>query len=324
MRAIQVTEYGGPDVLRLRELPDPEPGDGELLVRAAACGVNYIDTYHRSGAYPVELPFTPGMEGAGVVRAVGGGVDGMGVGDRVAWASTTGSYAEQVLVPADRAVPVPDGVDDDVAAAALLQGMTAHYLTVSTYPVQSGDAVLVHAAAGGVGLLLTQFATTRGARVIGTVSTAEKERLARDAGAAEVIRYTEVDDLAAEVRARTGGAGVAAVYDGVGATTFDASLASLRPRGMLVLFGAASGPVPPVDPQRLNAAGSVFLTRPQLAHYTATREELTWRAREVYDAMREGSLRISVGGRYPLGDAERAHEDLQGRCTSGKLLLLPW
>ncbi|HYZ07364.1 MAG TPA: quinone oxidoreductase [Pseudonocardiaceae bacterium] len=324
MRAIQVTEYGGPDVLRLRELPDPEPGDGELLVRAAACGVNYIDTYHRSGAYPVELPFTPGMEGAGVVRAVGGGVDGMGVGDRVAWASTTGSYAEQVLVPADRAVPVPDGVDDDVAAAALLQGMTAHYLTVSTYPVQSGDAVLVHAAAGGVGLLLTQLATTRGARVIGTVSTAEKERLARDAGAAEVIRYTEVDDLAAEVRARTGGAGVAAVYDGVGATTFDASLASLRPRGMLVLFGAASGPVPPVDPQRLNAAGSVFLTRPQLAHYTATREELTWRAREVYDAMREGSLRISVGGRYPLGDAERAHEDLQGRCTSGKLLLLPW
>ena len=324
MRAIQVTEYGGPDVLRLRELPDPEPGDGELLVRAAACGVNYIDTYHRSGAYPVELPFTPGMEGAGVVRAVGGGVDGMGVGDRVAWASTTGSYAEQVLVPADRAVPVPDGVDDDVAAAALLQGMTAHYLTVSTYPVQSGDAVLVHAAAGGVGLLLTQLATTRGARVIGTVSTAEKERLARDAGAAEVIRYTEVDDLAAEVRARTGGAGVAAVYDGVGATTFDASLASLRPRGMLVLFGAASGPVHPVDPQRLNAAGSVFLTRPQLAHYTATREELTWRAREVYDAMREGSLRISVGGRYPLGDAERAHEDLQGRCTSGKLLLLPW
>ncbi len=324
MRAIQVTEYGGPDVLRLRELPDPEPGDGELLVRAAACGVNYIDTYHRSGAYPVELPFTPGMEGAGVVRAVGGDVDGMGVGDRVAWASTTGSYAEQVLVPADRAVPVPDVVDDDVAAAALLQGMTAHYLTVSTYPVQAGDAVLVHAAAGGVGLLLTQLATTRGARVIGTVSTAEKERLARDAGAAEVIRYTEVDDLAAEVRARTGGAGVAAVYDGVGATTFDASLAALRPRGMLVLFGAASGPVPPVDPQRLNATGSVFLTRPQLAHYTATREELTWRAGEVYDAVREGSLRISVGGRYPLGDAGRAHEDLQGRRTSGKLLLLPW
>jgi len=266
--AIQITEYGGPDVLRLRELPDPEPGDGELLVQAAACGVNYIDTYHRCGAYPVKLPFTPRMEGAGVVRAVGGGVDGIAVGDRVAWASTTGSYSEQVLVPADRAVPVPDGV-------------------------------------------------------IGTVSTAEKERLAREAGAAEVIRYTEVDDLAAEVRAHTGGAGVAAVYDGVGATTFDASLAALRPRGMLALFGAASGPVPPVDPQRLNAAGSVFLTRPQLAHYTATRQELTWRAGEVYDAVREGSLQIGVGGRYPLGDAERAHEDLQARRTSGKLLLLP-
>ena len=201
--------------------------------------------------------------------------------------------------------------------------MTAHYLTVSTYPVRSGDAVLVHAAAGGVGLLLTQLATARGARVIGTVSTAEKERLAHEAGAAEVIRYTEVDDLAAEVRARTGGAGVAAVYDGVGATTFDASLASLRRRGTLALFGAASGAVPPVDPQRLNAAGSVFLTRPQLAHYTATREELTWRAGEVYDAVRDGSLRISVSGRYPLGDAGRAHEDLQGRRTSGKLLLLP-
>lgn len=323
MRAIEITEYGGPDVLRLRELPDPEPGDGELLVQTVACGVNYIDTYHRSGAYPTELPFTPGMEGVGVVQAMGGGVDGIGVGDRVAWASTTGSYAEQVLVPADRAVLVPDGVADDIAAATLLQGMTAHYLTVSTYPVQAGDAVLVHAAAGGVGLLLTQLASARGARVIGTVSTAEKEHLAREAGAAEVIRYTEVDDLAAEVRARTGGEGVAVVYDGVGATTFDASLASLRRRGTLALFGAASGPVPPVDPQRLNAAGSVFLTRPQLAHYTATREELTWRAGEVYDAVRDGSLRISVGGRYPLGDAERAHEDLQARRTSGKLLLLP-
>lgn len=328
MRAIQITEYGGPDVLRLRELPDPEPGDGELLVETVACGVNYIDTYHRCGTYPAELPFTPGMEGVGVVRAVGGGVDvdsvdGVGVGDRVAWASTTGSYAERVLVPVTGAVPVPDGMDDEVAAAALLQGMTAHYLTVSTYPVQAGDAVLVHAAAGGVGLLLTQLASARGAHVIGTVSTAEKERLALEAGAAEVIRYTEVDDLAAEVRARTGGAGVAVVYDGVGATTFDASLAALRRRGMLVLFGAASGPVPPVDPQRLNTAGSVFLTRPQLAHYTAIREELVWRAGEVYDAVRDGSLRIDVGGRYPLGDARRAHEDLQGRRTSGKLLLLP-
>jgi NADPH2:quinone reductase len=269
------------------------------------------------------LPFIPGVEGAGTVTSVGADVEGLAVGDRVAWAMSIGSYAEQVLVDAAHAVPVPAGIDLETAAGSLLQGMTAHYLTVSTYPVQPGDAVLVHAAAGGMGLLLTQLVTARGARVIATVSTAEKERLAREFGAAEVIRYTEIDDVAAEVRRLTEGQGVAVVYDGVGAATFDASLASLRPRGMLALYGAASGPVPPVDPQRLNAAGSVFLTRPMLAHYTATRAELTWRAGEVLDAVRDGSLQIRIGNRYPLGAARQAHEDLQSRRSTGKLLLLP-
>lgn len=323
MRAIQITETGGPDVLRLAELPDPEPGPGQLLVEVAAAGVNYLDTYHRSGTYPMALPFGPGSEGAGTVTAVGPEVSTVAVGDRVAWATNLGSYAEQAVVPAGQAVPVPEEVDIEIAAGCLLQGMTAHYLAVSVHPVQPGETVLVHAAAGGMGLLLTQLATARGGRVIGTVSTAEKEKLARAAGAAEVIRYTEVDDLAAEVRRLTGGQGVAAVYDGVGASTFDASLASLRPRGMLALFGAASGPVPPVDPQRLNSAGSVFLTRPKLADYVANREELSWRAGEVFSAIRDGSLRITIGGRYPLADASHAHQDLQGRRSTGKLLLLP-
>ncbi|MGH3837411.1 MAG: quinone oxidoreductase family protein [Pseudonocardiaceae bacterium] len=323
MRAIQVTETGGPEVLRLAELPDPEPGPGQLLVELAAAGVNYLDTYFRSGAYPIPLPFIPGSEGAGTVTAVGPVTGGIAVGDRVAWATSLGSYAELAVVPAEQALPVPPGVDSETAAGSLLQGMTAHYLTVSVHPVQPGDTVLVHAAAGGMGQLLTQLATARGGRVIGTVSTLEKERLAREAGAADVIRYTEIDDVAGEVRRLTGGQGVAAVYDGVGASTFDASLASLRPRGMLALYGAASGPVPPVDPQRLNAAGSVFLTRPMLAHYVATRDELTWRAGGVFDAIQDGSLRIGIGGRYPLAEAGRAHQDLQGRRTTGKLLLLP-
>lgn len=323
MRAILITETGGPEVLRLADVPDPKPGPGQLLVELAAAGVNYIDTYHRSGAYPIPLPFIPGVEGAGTVTAVGSGVQQAAVGDRVAWATSLGSYAEEALVAAEQAVAVPDGVDIETAAGSLLQGITAHYLSVSVHPVQPGETVLVHAAAGGVGLLLTQLATARGARVIGTVSTSEKERLAREAGAAEVIRYTEIDDLAGEVRRLTGGEGVAAAYDGVGASTFDASLASLRPRGMLALYGASSGPVPPLDPQRLNAAGSVFLTRPMLAHYVATREELTWRAGEVFDAILDGSLRITIGGRYPLAEARRAHEDLQSRRTTGKLLLLP-
>jgi NADPH2:quinone reductase len=323
MRAIEVTETGGPEVLRLAELPDPEPGPGQLLVELAAAGVNYLDTYHRSGAYPMPVPFIPGSEGAGTVTAVGPNTSDFAVGDLVAWGTSPGSYAELAVVPAEQAVPVPQGVDSETAAGSLLQGMTAHYLTVSVHAVQPGETVLVHASAGGMGLLLTQLATARGARVIGTVSTPQKERLAREAGAADVIRYGEVDDVAGEVRRLTGGEGVAAVYDGVGASTFDASLASLRPRGMLALYGAASGPVPPVDAQRLNSAGSVFLTRPKLADYVATRDELTWRAGEVFDAVQNGSLRISIGGRYPLAEAPRAHEDLQSRRTTGKLLLLP-
>jgi NADPH2:quinone reductase len=310
MRAIQITETGGPEVLRLVELPDPSPGPDQLLVEVAAAGVNYIDTYHCSGAYPVPLPFIPGSEGAGTVAAVGRDVTDFAVGDQVAWAGSPGSYAELALVPAAQAVPVPPGVNIEIAAGCLLQGMTAHYLAVSVHAVQPGETVLVHAAAGGTGSLLTQLATARGGRVIGTVSTPDKERLARQAGAAEVIRYTEGD-------------GVAAVYDGVGASTFDASLSSLRRRGMLALFGAASGPVPPVDPQRLNSAGSVFLTRPKLADYILTREELAWRAGGVFDAILGGSLRINIGGRYPLADARRAHQDLQSRRTTGKLLLLP-
>ncbi|GAA4618234.1 quinone oxidoreductase family protein [Saccharopolyspora hordei] len=322
MRAIRVAEHGGPEVLQLTEVDAPEPQPGQLLVRVAASGVNFIDTYQRSGIYSVELPFTPGSEGAGEVVAVGDGVTEFSVGDRVAWAMTPGSYAEQALVPADKAVRVPAGVDERTAAAALLQGLTAHYLVTSTHPVKTGETALVHAAAGGMGLLLTQLIKHLGGNVIGTVSTAEKEQLAREAGADEIIRYTE-EDVAATVSDLTDGRGVDVVYDGVGKTTFDASLASLRPRGMLALFGAASGPVPPVDPQRLNSAGSVFLTRPSLAHHILTREELDLRAGELFEWISNGVLTIHVGGTYPLAEARRAHEDLEGRRTTGKLVLLP-
>ncbi|GAB3492446.1 quinone oxidoreductase family protein [Amycolatopsis cihanbeyliensis] len=320
--AVRVRQHGGPEVLEVAEVDTAAPGPGELTIDVAAAGVNYIDTYLRSGVYPHDLPFTLGQEGAGRVSAVGGEVREFAVGDRVAWQGALGGYARQAVIPAGAAVRVPDGVSDEVAAAVMLQGMTAHYLVASTYPVQPGDTVLVHAAAGGVGLLLVQLARARGARVLGTVSTAEKERLAREAGADEVIRYTEVD-FAEQVRRLTGGEGVAAAYDGVGRSTVDGSLASLRPRGMLALFGAASGPVPPLDPQRLNAAGSVFLTRPSLPHYTATRAELDWRAREIFDAVTSGSLHVRIGASYPLSEARRAHEDLEGRRTTGKLLLLP-
>jgi NADPH2:quinone reductase len=323
VRAIQFSQTGGPDVLQLVELPDPEPGPGQLLVDVGAIGVNYIDTYHRDGTYPLPLPYVPGLEGAGRVAAVGEGVTEFSVGDRVAWAEAPGSYADRVLVPAAKAVAVPDGVSDETAAAVLLQGMTAHFLVNDTHTVWPGETILLHAAAGGVGLLLTQLAAAAGAGVIGTVSTAEKEELARAAGAAAVIRYSEVDDLAGTVRELTGGEGVPVVYDGVGRTTFDASLASLRRRGLLVLFGASSGPVPPVDPQRLNAAGSVFLTRPKLYDYVVTREELTAKAAAVFAAVTDGSLNVRIGGRHPLADARTAHEDLQGRRTTGKLLLLP-
>ncbi|AXK89043.1 NADPH2:quinone reductase [Nocardia farcinica] len=321
MRAIQVSEHGGPEVLTYTELPEPSIGAGGLLVETEAIGINFIDTYIRTGTYPQDVPYVPGAEGTGVVTAVGDGVTEFAVGDRVAWAAAPGSYAEQVAVPADVAIPVPDGVSAPIAASVLLQGMTAHYLIESVYRPEPGDTVLVHAGAGGVGLILTQLAVARGVRVITTVSSDEKEALSREAGAAEVLRYG--DDLAERVRALTDGVGVAAVYDGVGKDTFDASLAALRIRGTLALFGAASGPVPPVDPQRLNSGGSLFLTRPTLAHYTRDRAELLWRAGDVFRAVADGTLRIRVGAQYPLAEAERAHRDLEGRKTTGSIVLIP-
>jgi NADPH:quinone reductase len=324
MRAVQITRTGGPDVLTPVDLPDPQPGPGELLVDVAAAGVNFVDTYERRGIYPVDLPFVIGQEGAGRVAALGPtGTDGFAVGDRVVWANIHAGYAERAVVPAAAAVPVPEAVPDDLAVGAFLQGMTAHFLVTDCAPVGPGDTVLVHAAAGGVGLLLTQLAVGRGARVLGTVSTAEKADLARGAGAAEVLRSDEVDDLATAVRDLTGGDGVAVAYDGVGRATFDTSLASLRLRGTLVLYGAASGPVPPVDPQRLNRAGSVYLTRPTLHHYTATRTELLDRAAAVLGAVADGRLHVRIGHRYPLERAADAHADLEGRRTTGKVLLIP-
>ncbi|MEU6643012.1 quinone oxidoreductase [Saccharomonospora sp. NPDC046836] len=320
--AIEIRQNGGPEVLQVAEVDVGSPGPRQVLVDVAAAGVNYIDTYQRSGAYPVPLPYVPGLEGAGTVSAVGSDVTEVAVGDRVAWQGSPGGYAQQALVPADIVVRVPDGVSDETAAATLLQGITAHYLVNSTHPVAEGETVLVHAAAGGVGLLLVQLAKARGGRVIGTVSTAEKEELARAAGADEVIRYTE-EDFAAAARSLTGGEGVAVVYDGVGKATYEGSLTSLRRRGLLALFGAASGPVPPIDPQRLNVGGSLFLTRPNSYDHVTTRAELDWRAGELFDAIAKGTLTIRIGGRYPLAEARRAHEDLQGRRTTGKLLLLP-
>lgn len=323
MRAVVVEAHGGPEVLQVREVPDPEPGPGELLVSVAAAGVNFIDAYRRSGLYPASPPFVCGSEGAGVVQGVGEGVTELAAGDAVAWAMVEGAgYAELALVPAERAVPVPEGVALETAAAVMLQGMTAHYLCESTYPARAGQTALVHAAAGGMGLLLTQMLARKGVRVIGTTSTDEKEQLARGAGAAEVVRYTEVD-VVAEVERLTDGRGVDVVYDGVGRTTFDAGLEVLVPRGMMVLFGASSGPVPPVDPQRLNRGGSLFLTRPSLAHYILTREELLERAGAVLGQVGAGQLDVRIGGRYALDAAGRAHEDLEGRRTTGKLLVVP-
>jgi len=321
MRAVFIERHGGPEVLRLVERPDPEPGQGQLLVRLAAAGVNYRDVYERESGYGQgSAPMVVGAEGAGTVVALGPGVERFGVGDRVAWSSAAGSYAELVAVDQAKAVPVPDGVPEDVAAAALLQGMTAHYLCTDVYPVREADAVLVHAGAGGVGLLLIQLVKLRGGRVITTTSTAEKAELARGAGADETIGY---EGFATRVRELTGGEGVAAVYDGVGRTTFDESLASLRPRGTLALFGAASGPVPPVDPARLMSGGSLFLTRPSLIHYAATREELLRRAGDVFGLIGKGKLEVRIGARYPLAGARQAHEDLEARRTAGKLLLVP-
>ena len=321
MRAIVIEEQGGPEVLRLSERPDPVPGPGEVLIDVQARGVNFIDIYQRSGLYDVPLPFVPGMEAAGVVAAVGEGVTDLSVGDRVGWAMAPGAYADRAVVKASQVVPVPEQVSAEQAAALLLQGMTAHYLVHSVYPVAEGDTVLVHAAAGGTGLLITQLAKERGARVIGTVSTEAKERIAREAGVDEVVRYTETP-VAEAVRELTDGRGVAVVYDGVGRDTFDASLDSLRPRGVLALFGQSSGAVAPVDPQRLNSAGSVYLTRPSLAHFTADREELLGRARELFALVGAGRLNVRVGGRYPLEEAGRAQSELASRRTTGKLLLV--
>jgi NADPH2:quinone reductase len=322
MQAIQVRQYGGPEVLTLTEVPALEPGPGQILVDLAATGVNFVEIYHRLGRTQRPLPFVPGGEGAGTVSAIGAGVEGIAIGDRVASVDLAGAYASSALVDAERAVAVPSEIDLDIAAAATLQGMTAHYLLYDSFPVRAGDTVLVHSAAGGMGLLLTQLATKLGARVIGSVSTLDKERLARAAGAQHVIRYTE-QDIVAEVRRLTDGAGVTAVYDGVGAATFDASLASLRRRGTLVLYGAASGPVPPFDPMRLQDAGSVFLTRPTLMHHVVERAELQRRADDVFGWIAKGDLAIRIHDRYPLADAARAQADLEQRKTAGKLLLIP-
>jgi NADPH2:quinone reductase len=320
VQVIRIHQPGGPEVMRLEEAPTPEPGQGQVRVRLAAAGVNFIDIYHRSGQYKLPLPFDLGREGAGTVEAVGPGVTDVKSGDRVAWAGTSGSYATHVLVNAAETVPVPESVSLEDAAAAMLQGMTAHYLTHSTYPIQRGDGVLIHAAAGGVGQLLCQMARMLGASpIIGTTSTDEKAALAREAGATDVILYTQ-QDFETETKRLTGGKGVHAVYDSVGKDTFDKSFKCLRPRGYLVLFGASSGPVPPFDPITL-MNGSWFLTRPTLGHYTQTREELLSRARDLFDWIGSGKLKLRIDRTYPLSDAAKAHEDLASRKTAGKLLL---
>jgi NADPH2:quinone reductase len=320
MRAIVVTELGGPEVLVAAEHPDPEPGPGQVVVEAAAAGINFIDIYRRSGVYHQPLPYVPGHEGAGVVVAVGEGVTDVAVGDRVAWHDAAGSYAERVVVDAAVTVPVPDGTDLMAAAAVMLQGMTAHYLCRSTFVVKEGTVAVVHAAAGGVGLLLTQMIKTLGGTVIATTSGAAKAALAEQAGADYVAGY---DEFGATVDQVTDGRGADVVYDGVGKDTFDASLAALRPRGMMVLFGGSSGQVPPFDPQRLNSGGSLFLTRPTLANYTADRDELLWRATDVLDAVARGELNVRIGVEYSLAHAPQAHADLAARRTTGKLLLVP-
>jgi NADPH:quinone reductase len=309
VKAVVVTRHGGPKVLEVQDVPEPEPGDGELLVDVEAVGVNFRDVYERQGSYGGEPPYVAGAEGAGTV---------VGTGEHVAWKSAPGSYAERVVVPEREAVPIPDGVSSELAAAVLLQGLTAHYLATSTYAVQPGDDVVVLAAAGGVGLLLTQIVKLRGSRVIGVTSSDEKARLAREAGADEVLGY---DGFAARVRELTGG-GAAVVYDGIGRSTFDESLDALRPRGFMVLYGSASGQPVPVPISKIQSR-SLYLTRPQLHQYTATREELLERAREVFEWVRDGKLEVRIGGRYPLEDARRAQEDLESRRTTGKLILLP-
>jgi NADPH2:quinone reductase len=320
MKAIQVFEPGGPEQLRLVDVPVPVPGPSQALVRVAASGVNFIDIYFRTGQYKAELPATIGSEAAGTVEAIGAAVTEVAPGDRVAYAMTRGSYAEYAVVPASQLVKVPDGIDLDSAAAAMLQGMTAHYLTHSTFPLSSGQTCLVHAAAGGAGRLIAQMAKARGARVLGTVSTEEKAAIAAKAGVDHPIIYTAVD-FEAEVKRLTGDSGVDVVYDSVGKTTFEKSLACVRPRGMMVLFGQSSGPVPPIDPQILNTRGSLFLTRPSLAHYLLSRDELLWRAGDVFTAIERGQLVLKIDRAFPLTEAAESHRALASRATTGKLLL---
>ncbi len=322
MKAIQVSQVGGPEVLTLVDAPVPNPKPNEALVQVEAAGVNFIDVYFREGRYPAPLPFINGQEGAGLVVAVGSDVTTLRLGDRVAYTGSLGSYADYAAVPADRLVKLQDELDFNQAAAAMLQGMTAHYLSHSTYPIKSGDTVLIHAAAGGVGALLVQMAKQLGARVIATAGSEAKAALARDAGADEVIIYTE-QDFETETRRLTDGQGVHVVYDGVGKDTFAKGLKVLRPRGYLVLFGGASGAVPPFDLLELTKHGSLFVTRPSLQHYVATREELEQRANDVLQMVVRGELKLRIHKTYPLGEAETAHRDLEGRKTTGKLLLIP-
>ena len=322
MKAVLVREPGGPEKMQVAEVPTPAPGPKQALVRIAASGVNFIDLYFRTGLYKADVPITLGSEGAGRVEAVGPEVTEVAVGDRVAYAMQRGSYAEYAVVPAWQLVKIPDGLDFKTAAAAMLQGMTAHYLTHSTHALKSRDTCLVHAAAGGAGALIVQMAKMRGARVFGTVSTEAKARIAREAGVDEAILYT-TQDFEAEVKHFTDGRGVDVVYDSVGAATFEKSLNSLRPRGLMVLFGQSSGPVPPFDPSILNSKGSLFLTRPSLGHYMANEEELSWRAGDVLSWVTSGRLKLRIDGTYSLAEAAQAHRDLQGRKTAGKLLLIP-
>jgi NADPH2:quinone reductase len=322
MRAIQVKQVGGPEAMELVELPVPQPKANEAVVKVAASGVNFIDVYFREGRYKAPLPLVPGQEGAGVVTAVGADVKSVKVGDRVAWSGLLGSYAEYEALPADRLVTIPQGVTDQQAAAAILQGMTAHYLSHDTYPLKKGETALVHAGAGGVGLLLVQMAHNIGARVIATVSTDEKAKLAHGAGADEVILYTQVD-FEAETKRLTGGKGVDVVYDSVGKTTFEKGLNTLRPRGMMALFGGSSGAVPPFDLIVLSQKGSLYVTRPSLLHYIATREELVARSSAVFGMITAGKLKLRIEHSYPLAEAQQAHRDLEGRKTTGKLLLIP-
>src|SRR5579863_516179 len=322
MKAIQVKHTGGPEVMELVDLPVPAPKANEVAVKLAASGINFIDVYHREGRYKVPLPFTPGQEGAGTVTAVGADVTSVKVGDRVAWCHLLGAYAEYSVVVADRLVPIPAGVTDQQAAAAMLQGMTAQYLAYDTYPLKRGETALVHAAAGGVGLLLTQMAHNIGARVIGTVSTDEKAKLAREAGADEVILYSH-SDFEVETKRLTGGKGVDVVYDSVGKTTFEKGLNILRPRGMMVLYGGSSGPVPPFDLITLSVKGSLFVTRPMLGSYTATRDELVARSGALFGMIAAGKLKLRIEHMYPLAEAQRAHQELEARKTTGKLLLIP-